>query len=141
MKRVAALDIGGKRIGIALSDPEKMIAFPKGFVEAEKALEEIPHLFRQWSVGAVVVGIPVTLRGEEGPQALKVKEFLSSLEDAFRKEGMEIEIVLWDERLSTAQAEAFLRQAGYKAGKMRRRVDAASATLILQSYLDFLRRA
>lgn len=141
MKRVAALDIGGKRIGIALSDPERMIAFPKGFVKAEKALEEIPHLFRQWSVGAVVVGIPVTLRGEEGPQALKVKEFLLSLEDAFRKEGMEIEIVLWDERLSTAQAEAFLREAGYKAGKMRRRIDAASATLILQSYLDFLRRA
>ncbi len=141
MKRIAALDFGGKRIGIALSDPERTLAFPKGFVPVERALEEIPSLFRQWDVKTVVVGMPVTLRGEEGPQATKVREFVSSLEKAFREAGVDVEIVLWDERFSTAQAEAFLREAGYKGKKVRLRVDAASATLMLQSYLDFIRRS
>ncbi len=139
MKRIAALDVGGKRIGIALSDPERRLAFPKGFVTLEKALEEIPLLFNRWDVGTVVVGMPVTLRGEEGPQAVKVREFVSELERAFREKGMDLEIVFWGERLSTAQAEAYLREAGYDGRRIRRKVDAASAALILQSYLDFKR--
>lgn len=141
MKRIAALDVGEKRIGIAVSDPERIMAFPKGFVTTERALEEIPALFRQWDVGVAVVGIPVTLRGEEGPQAAQVKEFIHSLKEALEREGMNVEIVLWDERLSTVQAENLLREAGYRGKKTRQRVDAASATLILQSYLDFIQQS
>jgi putative Holliday junction resolvase len=139
MKRIAALDVGEKRIGIALSDPERRMAFPKGLILREKALEEIPPLFRQWEVEAVVVGVPLTLRGEEGPQAAKVKGFVSALEEALKEAGLEIKIVLWDERLSTLQAQTILHEAGYKGRKIRKRVDAASAALILQSFLDFSR--
>jgi putative Holliday junction resolvase len=139
MKRIAALDVGEKRIGIALSDPERRMAFPKGLILREKALEEIPPLFRQWEVEAVVVGVPLTLRGEEGPQAAKVKGFVSALEEALKEAGLEIKIVLWDERLSTLQAQTILHEAGYKGRKIRKRVDAVSAALILQSFLDFSR--
>jgi putative Holliday junction resolvase len=139
MKRIAALDIGEKRIGIALSDPERRMAFPKGLILREKALEEIPPLFRQWEVEAVVVGVPLTLRGEEGPQAAKVKGFVSALEEALKEAGLEVKIVLWDERLSTLQAQTILHEAGYKGRKIRKRVDAVSAALILQSFLDFSR--
>jgi len=139
MKRIAALDVGEKRIGVALSDPERRMAFPKGLILREKALQEIPLLFRQWDVETVVVGVPLTLRGEEGPQAAKVKEFVSSLEGALKEAGLEIRIVLWDERLSTLQAQTILHEAGYKGRKIRKRVDAASAALILQSFLDFSR--
>lgn len=141
MRRIAALDVGEKRIGVAISDPERIMAFPKGFVMVEKALEEIPSLFRRWGVGIVVVGMPITLKGEEGLQASKVKEFIQSLEKALKKEGMDVEIVLWDERLSTAQAENLLREAGYRGKETRQRVDAASATLILQSYLEFIQQS
>jgi|YelNatPaOPRAMG01_1025707.scaffolds.fasta_scaffold19293_3 putative Holliday junction resolvase len=139
MKRIAALDVGEKRIGIALSDPERRMAFPKGLILREKALEEIPPLFRQWEVEAVVVGVPLTLRGEEGPQAAKVKGFVSALEEALKEAGLEVKIVLWDERLSTLQAQTILHEAGYKGRKIRKRVDAVSAALILQSFLDFSR--
>ena len=139
MKRIAALDVGEKRIGIALSDPERRMAFPKGLILREKALEEIPLLFRQWDVEIVVVGVPLTLRGKEGPQAAKVKGFVSSLEEALKEAGLEIRIVLWDERLSTLQAQTILHEAGYKGRKIRKHVDAASAALILQSFLDFSR--
>lgn len=139
MKRIAALDVGEKRIGVALSDPERRMAFPKGHILMEKALEEIPALFRQWDVEVVVVGIPLTLRGEEGPQAAKVKGFVASLEEALKDAGLEVKIVLWDERLSTLQAQTILREAGYKGRKIRKQVDAASAALILQSFLDFSR--
>lgn len=141
MRRIAALDVGEKRIGIAVSDSERIMAFPKGFVTVEKALEEIPSLFRRWDIGVVVVGMPVTLKGEEGLQAAKVREFIQSLEEALKREGMDVEIVLWDERLSTAQAENLLREAGYRGKETRQRVDAASATLILQSYLDFIQQS
>ena len=139
MKRIAALDVGEKRIGIALSDPERRMAFPKGLILREKALEEIPPIFRQWEVEAVVVGVPLTLRGEEGPQAAKVKGFVSALEEALKEAGLEVKIVLWDERLSTLQAQTILHEAGYKGRKIRKRVDAVSAALILQSFLDFSR--
>ncbi len=141
MKRAAALDFGSRRIGIALSDPGRMMAFPKGFVALEKALDEIPVLFRQWDVGTVVVGVPVTMKGEEGTQAARVREFVASLEEALKQAGVEVEIVFWDERLSTVQAEARLREAGYDGREIRQRVDAASAALILQSYLDQAKRS
>ena len=133
--RSLGLDIGGRRIGVAVSDPLGISVSPlevlrdydpeaiRGYLE-EKASE---------GVGVVVVGLPLTLRGKEGEQARKTRAFVDAVGDL---EG--IQVVLWDERLSTVEAEKRLREAGQSL--RGRKVDAEAAAIILQSYLEYSSR-
>jgi len=142
MKRIMALDVGERRIGVAVSDLGRTLASPAGVVERKSLVEDIAavlDLMRRWDVERVVVGYPLVMKGEAGFQAELVEEFVNSLKKALQEASLEISVVLRDERLSTACAERLLMEAGYNGRKRRTRIDAAAAAVILQDYLDSLR--
>jgi putative holliday junction resolvase len=132
--RVAALDYGQARIGLAVSDELGLLAHPRPFVPArplERALRELGSFFRREGVGHVLLGLPLSLRGSEGTAAGRARKFGQALASAT---GVPIEYV--DERLSTVFASARLREAGHDAKQARGRIDSASAALLLQAWLD-----
>lgn len=131
--RSLGLDIGDRRIGVALSDPDGVLASPLTIIERRGEaldLESIDRLIKEYEVGRVIVGLPVSMDGSLGPQAEKVQDFTEKLRAAI---GASVKYR--DERLTTVAAGRMLRQA---AGKKRpkTRDDAAAAALILQGYLD-----
>ena len=137
--RVLALDVGGKRIGVALSDPTGLLASPLTTITRSSEPEDIDSVLRlvqENGVEEIVVGLPLSLSGRAGPQAKRVTGFTERL-----SERAAVPVKAEDERYSTAQAERLLRQAGAKPSEDRARVDAAAAAVILQSYLDSRRAA
>jgi putative Holliday junction resolvase len=135
--RTLGLDIGDKRIGVAISDPEEILASPLAIITREddkKAIDDIIKLVDQHNVERIVVGLPYSLDGSIGGQANKVMDFAKRLSQ-YTRASMEI----WDERLSTVAVERLLREAGKKKAKKRERRDAAAAAFILQGYLDSLK--
>ena len=132
--RVLALDVGDKRIGVALCDPEERLATPLTTVERtgeSSDVDEVLRLAGEHDAGEIVVGLPISLSGHRGTQARRVEEFARRL-----TERASIPVKPVDERLSTVQAERLLRESGVEPSRDRARVDAAAAAVILQSYLD-----
>jgi putative Holliday junction resolvase len=136
--RVLALDVGERRVGIAISDPTGALARPLQALmrgPCEEDFAAIAAVVAEYDVGLVVVGLPLSLDGTEGPQARQIAGYADGLAD-----HLLIEVVLWDERFTTAEAEGILRQS--RSEKKRRRartsgeLDAIAAAVILQSYLD-----
>lgn len=136
--RIMALDVGDKRIGVAISDPEGLIAQSLTVLERKgKAhdLEALRNLAREHQVERILIGLPRRLDGTLGPQAEKAQALGEEIGDQLR-----LPVVYWDERLTTAQAERILIEAGVKREARKKRIDAVAATLLLQNYLDFLMR-
>jgi len=134
--RILAIDHGTKRMGIAVSDDLKMIATPVGFLPAEpfaKFLADLKEILREKEVELIVVGMPRNMDGSYGQAALKVQEFVAVLKGA-----VAIPVRLWDERLTSAQANRFLIQGNVRREKRKGKVDAIAASILLQSYLDSL---
>ena len=132
--RVLALDVGDKRIGVALCDPEENLASPLTTVERtgeSSDVDEVLRLADEHDAGEIVVGLPISLSGHRGTQARRVEGFARRL-----AERANIPVKSVDERLSTVQAERLLRESGIEPSRDRARVDAAAAAVILQSYLD-----
>ena len=132
--RVLALDVGSKRIGVAVSDPTGFLARSLTVIERRglrSDIEMIAKLLRQEGAERVVVGLPLSLSGDVGPQALAVLEFKEALDKA-----LDVSVETWDERFSTVGAQEALRAQGVRARKQRGRIDAAAAAVILQGYLD-----
>jgi putative Holliday junction resolvase len=134
--RILALDVGKRRIGVAISDPLGITA--QGLETLERAtLREdcaaLSELARERGVSLILVGNPVTMRGTEGRQAEFVHHFAERLA---ARSGLPVK--LWDERLSTVEAGRVLRQSGIGIEKRARAIDRLSAVLILQNYLDSL---
>jgi len=126
------IDLGDARIGVARSDPAGLIATPVETVARGAGdLQRLPVLVAEHEAVEVVLGLPRSLSGGEGPAAAKVREFARSLADALR-----VPVRLCDERLSTVTAEAVLRDQGRKGRRRRAVVDQAAAVVILQSALD-----
>ena len=135
--RILALDLGERRTGVALSDAMGWLATPLTVLQSssrEKELAAIAELVQKHRVERIVVGYPRSLNGSIGPQALRVDQYVARL----RTSLPEVPIILWDERLSTAQAERLVHEAGKHV--QRERIDAAAAAVILQSYLDAQQR-
>jgi putative Holliday junction resolvase len=132
--RVLAIDHGTKRMGIALSDPSGIVASPLEFIPAEPFapfLNRLKELIREKEVELILIGMPRNMDGSYGPAAAKVQEFVAVL-----KENIAVPIQLWDERLTSAQANRFLLQADVKRKDRKEKVDKAAAAILLQSYLD-----
>jgi putative Holliday junction resolvase len=133
--RILGVDVGTKRIGLAMSDPTALIATGIGVIdatgEAESDAQSVAHVVRTHGAGLIVVGLPTMLTGEEGAAAEQVRAFADTLA---RAAGVPIE--LWDERLTTAQAEKAMLNADASREERRQRIDKVAAALILQSYLD-----
>lgn len=133
MGKVMALDIGERRIGVAVSDALGVLAQPWTVVQRQGVAKDIAQLVRlaqEQQVETVVVGLPLTLRGERAQAVQKVEAFVSQLQEALR-----VPVVLVDERLSTSEAERRLREAELSRAKRKQQVDAVAAALILERYL------
>jgi len=136
--RILALDLGERRIGVALSDALGWLATPLTVLTAtasrrllgEVELTAIVELVQTHQVKQIVVGYPRSLSGDIGPQAQRVDRYVAQL----RARMPDVPVILWDERLSTAQAERLIHETGKRVE--RERIDAAAAAVILQSYLD-----
>lgn len=134
--RVLALDFGKRRIGLAVSDELGITA--QGLPTLQRTnkaqdLEALGQLIRERGVALVVMGQPLHMSGTEGRQANYAAQFARTLEAHAR-----VEVRLWDERLTTVEANRVLKQSGVSREKQRAAVDRLSAVLILQSYLDYL---
>jgi len=153
--RSLGLDVGDKRTGVAISDPQGILATPLTVLasEDEEALmNEILKLVEQYKAERIVVGLPRRLNGELGKQASKVTTFTDKLLWRAKRSNLnELDVQLWDERFSTKAAERLKTEAGGKGSKLRSRakrgaknhsfsvkaeVDAMAAAFILQGFLD-----
>jgi len=133
-KRILALDLGARRIGVAVSDPLGITAQGLETIERRNGrtdMETLQRLARQYEVGMVLVGQPLNMSGTAGIQAQKAEAFAGQLQ---RRLG--IEVSLWDERLTTAEAQRVLKSSGVSLEKRKAAVDRMAAVLLLQSYLD-----
>jgi len=129
-----ALDPGTVRIGVAVSDSARSMAFPRPYVPAgPSALADCARIVREESVSLVVVGSPRTLDGERREAAAGAAEFAAALGAALEGDG--VEVVLHDERLTTRTASARLREAGVSSRDARERVDGAAAAVLLEAWL------
>jgi putative Holliday junction resolvase len=131
--RVLGLDIGERRVGVAVSDAGRTIATPVKVIDAP-ALTQGPtmdRLIEEYEIDLIVVGLPVGLDGGEGPQAGRVRELADDLARRLR-----IPVEHQDERLSSAEASRRMAEAGLSTRDMRGKTDMIAAALFLQSYLD-----
>lgn len=132
MGRVAAIDFGLKRIGIALSDQNRKVALPVGVVEGGKrAIHNIKESLPLKEVDLILIGLPLELSGKRGPMAQMVEAFAKSVEEA-----LNIPILLVDERLSSKGAEVHMNEISLKGKSRSAKIDMIAATLLLQTYLD-----
>jgi putative Holliday junction resolvase len=132
--RVLCIDLGRVRVGLAVSDPLRVTAQPAGFLarrELARSLTPLGDLAAAREVSTIVVGHPLLLSGERGAAAEEAEQFAARVRDELGRP-----VHLWDERLTTAQATRALIEGGVRRGRRREVVDAAAATLILQSWLD-----
>ena len=129
---VLALDVGDRRIGLAISDPTGMLASPLGVVERGPSdLDDVLRVALDNDATEVVVGLPLTLAGESRAQVGKVRSFIHDL-----RSKTDLPVTTVDERLSTVQAQRMLRESGSGRSRDRGRLDSAAAAVILQAYLD-----
>jgi putative holliday junction resolvase len=133
--RILALDVGDRRIGVAISDELGLTAQPVLTVERRNPRHDVRflvRLMRRYGCSQVIVGNPLYMSGDVSPQARKAQAFAQTLE----AEGG-VQVILWDERLTTTEAHRHLDAAGHQPGGKRRAViDQVAAVLILQSFLD-----
>ena len=134
-----ALDVGEKRIGVALSDPTGMLATPLATISRQQQdadLGEVTRLAVEHEVDEIVVGMPISLSGRIGAQAGRVSRFADAL-----TERSSLPIRSYDERYSSKEAERMIREAGSSPSRNKARIDAVAAAVILQGYLDSRRSA
>lgn len=130
-ERVLALDVGDKRIGVAVSDPFFLFATGLKVIVREndnKALEEIKEICQTYKIKKIIVGLPYNMDGSIGAQAKKTVKFTEKLESNF-------EIIYRDERLTSFEAEEMLKKENKKYTKNKGLVDIKAACIILQSYI------
>jgi putative Holliday junction resolvase len=134
--RILALDLGKKRIGLALSDPLRITA--QGLPNIERTnkrsdLDALAGLVSEHEVGLILMGNPMNMRGTEGRQSAWVRDFAEAI-----RARIGVPVELWDERLTSVEAGRVLRQSGISIEKRAAAVDRLSAVILLQSYLDSL---
>lgn len=127
--KVLAVDLGEKRTGFAISDPAEKMALALPTLE-EVTPADVTRVAEEQGAERIVVGLPLNMDGTAGPSAARVLAFVEEL-----RHHLEVPVETWDERLSTAEGDARLRQAGLNRKERRRRADVAAAVVILESYL------
>ena len=134
MGRYLGIDYGTKRIGLALSDEEGIIAFPLDVIEntgERKVIQEISRIVGEKAVSVIIVGMPLKLDGTRGPAAENVGRFIEAV-----KAALDLPVNVWDERLSTRIAERAMIEGGLSRQRRKQSLDQSTAQIILQSYLD-----
>ena len=132
--RILGLDVGEKRIGVAVSDPQGILATPLAVIDRVEVTSDIMailRLVRQYEAERIVVGLPRSMDGSIGKQAEKVVTFTEKL-----RSHINIPVEFRDERLSTVSAKRLMQETSGKKSKKKVRDDAIAAAIILQGYLD-----
>ena len=138
MHKIMGIDYGDARTGVAVSDLLCSIVGSTCVVPSrntEKAIADIVRLCKENSVGEIVVGLPRNMDGSEGPRAALCREFADKLAEATG-----LKVTMWDERRTTVEAHNILSQHNYHGQKRKNTVDAVAASLILEGYLNSLKR-
>ncbi len=129
--RILALDVGDKRIGLAISDPLGTIAQPFMTIQNNSTcLENIARIVREKEIGEIVVGLPINMNGTPGPRAQEVREFARRVTEA-----IDIAVVFIDERLTTVEAEKLMISADVSREKRKLTIDSVAAAIILEKRL------
>lgn len=139
MSGLLALDVGERRIGVAVSNTSRMIASPLEVIRRRSKAEDyarIAELCLAQQAEVLVVGHPLNADDSEGPQARRIERYVAGLSEALQASGVQIAVRLWDEHGSTQRAQEALLAAGRRARVRRERIDSAAAAVILQDYLD-----
>jgi len=134
--KIMGLDVGDKRTGVAVSDALMWTAQGKEVIKSKgvkQDLKEISQLVEKYDVEKIVVGLPKNMNGTLGPRAKKVLKFVERLQ-----KELNLDIITWDERLSTVAAERTLIEADLSRKKRKEVIDKMAAVVILQNYLDSL---
>ena len=155
--RTLGLDIGDRKTGVAISDPEGILATPLTVIERgsrEDVIADVIKLVERYRVECVVVGLPYSLNGHSTQQSKKVEAFIEKLQsviavsqspeygegEAKQSHLTGVNIQIWDERLSTVVAEKLMAEAGTRKDKRKQHQDALAAAIILQGFLDSLNK-
>ena len=134
MNRILAIDYGDVRVGLAISDLMQIIAKPYKTIKNTNHNEifiQLERIIEENNIGKIIVGLPITLKGEHSEQTEKVLSFVKEL-----KSSIKIDIDTYDERLSSIQAKKSLIQQGVKTGHNKEQIDQTAAAIFLQGYLD-----
>jgi putative Holliday junction resolvase len=138
-RRILGLDVGSKTIGLALSDATRIVATPHSTIKRTKFTADaslLRAIIKDMDVDALVIGLPVSMDGTEGPRCQSVRQFATNL-----LQTIDLPIAFWDERLSTAAVERMLiREADMSRRRRAQVVDKAAAAYILQGALDAMNR-
>ena len=132
--RIMGLDVGNKRIGIALSDPMGWTAQGHSVLQRKNTAadyDELLKICREYEVEKIVVGYPLNMNGTIGPKAIEIQQFADIM-----REKSQLPVELWDERLSTRSAERTLLEADLSRKKRKQVIDKVAAVNILQAYLN-----
>lgn len=132
--RLLALDVGDRRIGMAVSDPLGITAQPLPTWTRRAPAEDLAYILRiatEWQVAAIIVGHPLTMAGTKSPQTIKTEAFAATL-----TAQSPCPVQLWDERLTSAQGERAMLEDGMRREQRRGAADQVAAQLLLQHYLD-----
>lgn len=135
--KTLGIDYGEKRIGTAVSDGLFITAQPFetiAYKSLDIALGRIKEIVSEKKINRIIVGIPLTLRGEAGHKAEEVSQFIANLQAALPA----MEIKTWDERLTTSQAERVMIEGGSRRIDRRQKIDTLAAAIMLQSYMDYI---
>jgi len=134
VSRILAIDHGSVRMGLAISDPLRIFAKPlkvipnQGF---EAVCAQIQSVIAEQQAGLVILGMPWAIDGSKTPKTLEVEQFGTKL-----KQRLEVELIFWDERYSSSEAEAELRKLGYTWQESKQLRDAMAAAMVLKNYLE-----
>jgi putative holliday junction resolvase len=135
--RIMGIDFGSKRIGISISDPTLTIAYGLSVLENNgEVFDKISEICRQYDIALIVVGLPLKLNGKHGSKTGEVLKFVEELESKLK-----VKVVQWDERFTTKIAQMSKLEMNMKKKDRQRKGtdDLIASTLILQSYLDYLK--
>jgi len=136
---ILGLDIGDKRTGVAISNDVSSICTPLNYIPSQDInyfLENLSILIIENKINKLIIGLPKLLSGKEGERA-KYSRYISK---KIKEKNKNLEIVLWDERLTSKQAEKYLLESGVEKNKIKEKIDSASAVIILESYILGQRR-
>jgi putative Holliday junction resolvase len=132
--RILALDVGERRVGVAMSDLSATLASPYTTLPAyplQAFWQKLTTIIQSEAVERIVVGLPLSLNGSEGPQAQRIRAFIAELE-----QHVSLPIVTVDERYTTAEAQRMMIEAGLRPEQRKARIDEVAASIILQDYLN-----
>ena len=144
MGRIMALDFGSKTVGVALTDPMKMICSPEETITRDRegkmrqTIRRIIQLVCEKDVEQIVVGDPVHMDGSDSERSEKSRKFAEDLRCRLRQEGLDVPVAMCDERLTTVSADEILSETGVAKADRKTYIDSVAASLILHDYLEKL---